>query len=77
MGQFFSLQAKQQEGILQQQRVSLLSSGAGKLVTNNMEKAEVLCAAFSSVTTSKTNPQEFQAPETRGEIWNLGGGGLS
>lgn len=55
--------------------MSLLSSGAGKLVTSDMEKAEVLGAAFASVTTSKTSMQAFQAPETRGEIWNRGGGG--
>lgn len=55
--------------------MSLLSSGAGRLVTNDMQKAEVLCAALASDTTSKTM-QEFQAPETRGEIWNLGGGRL-
>lgn len=57
--------------------MSLLSNGAGKLVTNDMEKAKVLCAAFASVTTGKTAMQEFQAPETSGEIWNLGGGGLA
>lgn len=44
-------------------------------MTNDMQKAEVLCAALASDTTSKTM-QEFQAPETRGEIWNLGGGRL-
>lgn len=55
--------------------VGLLSNGAGKLVTNNMEKAEVLSAFFASVSTSKTSLQEFQAPETRGEAWNLSGGG--
>lgn len=38
-------------------------------------KAEVLCAAFASDTTSKTM-QEIEASETRGEICNLGGGGL-
>lgn len=56
--------------------MNLLLNGAGKLMTDDVEKAEVLCAAFASVTTSKTSMQEFQAPETRGEIWNFGGGGL-
>lgn len=56
--------------------MSLLSNGAGELVTSDMEKAEVLCPAFASVTTSKTAMQELQAPETSDEIWNLGGGRL-
>lgn len=56
--------------------MNLLSNGAGRLVTNDMEKAEVLCAAFASVTTSKTSTQEFQAPETREEIQNLDAGEL-
>lgn len=38
-------------------------------------KAEALCAVFATDTTSKTM-QEIQTPETRGEICNLGGGGL-
>lgn len=50
-------------------------NGAGKLVTNDMEKAEVLSAFFASVSTSKTSLQEFQAPETREEVSNLGGRG--
>lgn len=53
--------------------VGLLSNGAGKLVTNDM--AEVLSAFFASVSTSKTILQEFQAPEIRGEVWILSGGG--
>lgn len=56
--------------------MSLLSNGAGKLVTNGMEKADVLCAAFASVATGKTSMQEFQAPQIRREIWNLVGGRL-
>jgi len=78
MGWFLSLQGEQQEGILQvheQQMVDLLSDGAGKLLTDDIEKAEVLNAYFASVSTSKTSLQEFQAPETRGEVWNLSGGG--
>lgn len=55
--------------------VGLLSYGAGKLVTNDMEKAEVLNAFFASVSTNKTSLQEFQAPETRREVWNLSSGG--
>lgn len=54
--------------------VDLLLNGAGKLVTNDMEKAEVLSAAFASVSTRK-KPSGIQAPETREEVWNLGGGG--
>lgn len=56
--------------------MNLLSNGAGRPVTSDMEKAEVLCAAFASVTTTKTSTQEFQAPETREEIENLDAGGL-
>lgn len=55
--------------------VGLLSYGAGKLVTNDMEKAEELNTFFASLSTSKTSLQEFQDPETRREIWNLGSGG--
>lgn len=48
--------------------MSLLSNGAGKLVTDDVEKAEVPCAAFASVTTSN---EEFQAPETSGKSGTL------
>jgi len=34
-------------------------------MTQDMEKAEVMNAAFASVLTSKTNLQESQAPEIR------------
>lgn len=56
--------------------MNLLSNGAGRPVTSDMEKAEVLCAAFASVTTTKTSTQKFQAPETREEIQNLDAGVL-
>lgn len=44
-------------------------------MTNDIEKAEVLNAFFVSVSTNKTSLQEFQAPETRREVWNLSSGG--
>lgn len=40
-----------------------LLNGAGELVTDDMEKDKVLSAFFTSVSTSKTRLQEFQAPE--------------
>ncbi|KAK4827641.1 hypothetical protein QYF61_019851 [Mycteria americana] len=45
--------------------IDLLQNGAGKLVTKDMEKAEVFNAFFASVFTRKDGPQEFQVPETR------------
>ncbi|KAK4815764.1 LOW QUALITY PROTEIN: hypothetical protein QYF61_007182 [Mycteria americana] len=39
----------------------------GDLVTQDMEKAEVLNATFASAFTSKTSLQESQIPETRGK----------
>ncbi|GAB0204007.1 hypothetical protein GRJ2_002866300 [Grus japonensis] len=49
------------------ENVGLLLNGAGDLVTQDMEKTEVLNAAFASVFTSKTGLQESQVPETRGK----------
>lgn len=40
------------------------------LVTNDMEKDEVLGAFTASVLTGKTGFQESQAFETRGEVWS-------
>ncbi|GAB0193858.1 mitochondrial enolase superfamily member 1 [Grus japonensis] len=40
------------------------------LVTQNMEKAEVLHAAFASICTSKTSFPESQVPETSGRVWS-------
>ncbi|KAK4823589.1 hypothetical protein QYF61_003789 [Mycteria americana] len=45
-------------------------TGAGALVTQYREEAEVLNAAFTSVFTGKTGLQESKAPETRGQVWN-------
>ena len=50
------------------ENVGPLLNGAGALVTQDMEKAEVLNAAFASVFTGKTGLQESQAPETRGKM---------
>lgn len=35
----------------------------------DMEKVEVVNAFFTLVFTDKTVLQEFQVPETRGEVW--------
>lgn len=47
-----------------------LRIGGRDLVTNDMEKAEVLGAFIASVLTGKTGFQESQAFETRGEVWS-------
>lgn len=58
-----------------------LVNEAEQLVTNDMEKVEILSASFALDFTSKTNHQEYQAPETRGKVWNeedtFGEGGSS
>lgn len=41
-----------------------------ELVTNVLEKAEVLSVVFTSVFTCKTSLQEIQTPETQGKVWN-------
>lgn len=50
--------------------MSPLLNKAEDLVTQNMVKAEILNAFFTSVVTSKTNLQESQAPETRRKVWS-------
>lgn len=52
-------------------KVSLLLNGAGKLMTDDVEKAEVFCAAFASVTTSKTSMQEFRPLRLGGKSGTL------
>lgn len=44
------------------------------MVTQDMEKAEVMKAFFAPVFTSKTSFQESQAPEIRDKIWSRGVG---
>ncbi|GAB0186669.1 hypothetical protein GRJ2_001132200 [Grus japonensis] len=50
-----------------------LLNETGNLVTQDMEKAEVLNAAFASVFTSKTGLQEPQGPEMKGKGCNKEG----
>ncbi|GAB0206869.1 mitochondrial enolase superfamily member 1 [Grus japonensis] len=52
------------------ENVGLLLNGAGALVTQDMEKSEVLNAAFASVYSSKTGLQESQVPETKAKGWS-------
>jgi len=47
------------------ENVGSLLSKMWELVTQNMEKAEVLNAAFAPVFPSKTSLQESRVPETR------------
>ena len=48
--------------------MGLLLSGAGVLVTKDMEKAEVLSATFASLLTVLTGLQEPLVPETSGKV---------
>jgi len=50
--------------------MSPLLNGAGTLVTQDMEEAEILNAAFSSVFTSIAGLQESQALDIRGKVWS-------
>jgi len=47
-----------------------LLNKAGPLVTQDIEKAEVPKATFTSVFVSKSNLQEPHDPETKGKIWS-------
>ena len=49
--------------------VGPLLNEAGVLVTEDAEKAELLTAFFASVFSTKTGPQESQAPEVRKEAY--------
>ncbi|KAK4810492.1 hypothetical protein QYF61_004272 [Mycteria americana] len=52
------------------ENVGPLLNGTGDLVTQDMEKADVLNAFFASVFTRKTSLQESHVPETKGRVWN-------
>ncbi|KAK4806831.1 hypothetical protein QYF61_005627 [Mycteria americana] len=52
------------------ENVGPLLNEMGDLVTQDMEKAEVLNVSFASVFTSKTGLQESQVPEPRGKVWS-------
>jgi len=47
-----------------------VTSEAGVLVTQAMEKAEIINAFLPSSSTSKTSLQESQAPTTREKVWS-------
>lgn len=47
-----------------------LLNGAGNMVTQNMEKSEVLDPFFASVFNSKPGLQEHQAPGTTEKVWS-------
>jgi len=49
------------------ENVGPLMNGTRDLITQDMEKAEVLNALFDSIIIRKTGLQEFQAPETKGK----------
>lgn len=50
------------------ENVGLLLTGAGDLVTNDMEDTKILTAFFTSVFTGKICLQESQASEASGKI---------
>ncbi|KAK4831130.1 hypothetical protein QYF61_015433 [Mycteria americana] len=52
------------------ENVGPLLNEMGDLVTQDMEKAEELNAAFALVLTSQTGLQESRIPETRGKGWS-------
>lgn len=52
------------------ENVSLLLSVSRDLETQDIVKAEVLNTFFTSVSTSKTGLQQFQAMDTNGKVWN-------
>lgn len=45
-------------------------NGAGELVINDMEKADVLSVIFASDLTSKTTLYVLQTLETKGKAWD-------
>ena len=47
-----------------------LLNGARTLVTQGMEKADVLDAFFTSIFTGQTGLQDSQASQTRGKVWS-------
>jgi len=53
--------------------VGLLLNGAGASVTQDIKKAEVLNAFFTSDFSSKTSLQESQVLETREKVWSKEG----
>lgn len=51
------------------ENVGLLPNDVDALVTENAEKVELLKAAFASVSTAKTGPQEPQSLEIKQKVW--------